>query len=366
MMSSRDTFYMLEALKLADNAAYHCPPNPAVGCVLVRDDRIIGRGFTQKVGSAHAEVMALRDAESRSEKIEGATAYVTLEPCSHWGRTPPCALALINAKVARVVAALKDPNPLVAGRGLNMLKEAGIEVTVGVCEKEAYERNIGFIRRMVSGVPFVRAKMAMSLDGKTALTNGKSQWITGPEARSDGYCWRARAGSILTGSGTVRDDDPQLNVRLEGVERQPLRVVLDSRMSLDTHYRIFSGSPTLLVCAEDDPEKKKAFEEAGVEVLLLPGDDGRIDLHALMRELGNRGVNELHVEAGATLTGALSQAGLINEYLIYVAPKILGEGRNLLKLPMIEELSEAKELKFISMDRTGGDIRLILRPDSKH
>jgi diaminohydroxyphosphoribosylaminopyrimidine deaminase/5-amino-6-(5-phosphoribosylamino)uracil reductase len=355
----KDTEYMLRALALAENASFISSPNPAVGCIIVRGNRIIGEGFTQRAGGPHAEVMALRDAQRRGEDVKGATVYVTLEPCSHYGRTPPCALALIKAQVGRVVSALRDPNPLVAGRGLEMLKNAGIEVGCGVCAKEAARRNVGFICRMTENRCYVRSKIAMSLDAKTALLNGKSQWITDEAARRDGMNFRGRAGAILTGSGTVRDDNPQLSVRLDRDVKQPLRVVVDSRMTLPADAAVFRDSNALLVCAAAEAEKKAQFEARGIEVLELAGADGRVDLAALLRELAARGINEVHVEAGPTLNGALARAGLIDELLVYVAPKLLGPGRPMMDLPAVESLDEALEWQWQEVTQVGAAVRMI-------
>lgn len=361
-MSFSDISFMKRALALAENALPNCPPNPAVGCVIVKDRKIIGEGFTQKTGEAHAEVMALRDAQFRGESVEGATVYVSLEPCSHYGRTPPCALALINAKVGRVVAALKDPNPAVAGRGLKMLEENGVQVESGICAEEAEEMNIGFLKRMRTGLPFVRSKIAMSLDGDIALSNGQSKWITGKLAREDGQMWRARAGAILTGSSTVAVDNPQLNVRLPDVQRQPLRVIVDSHLTLNPELRIFETGPVLLVCARYDIVRAQVFDDMGVEVLELPAPDGKVDLQALIKELARREINEIHVEAGPKLNGALTELGLIDEYLIYMAPKLLGGGMRAFRLPSFHNLEEVPQLEFKSMQKVGEDVRFQLRP----
>lgn len=361
-MSFSDISYMHRALELAREARMICPPNPAVGCVIVKDRRVIGEGHTQRTGEAHAEVMALRDAERRGESVEGATVYVTLEPCSHYGRTPPCALALKNAKVARVVAALKDPNPLVSGRGLKMLEEAGIEVESGVGAREAEDINKGFLKRQRTGMPWVRSKFAMSLDGNTALSNGVSKWITGEEARRDGHFWRAISGAVLTGSGTVEADDPLMNARIEGAERQPLKVVVDSQLRLSPDLKIFKEGKVLLVCAFYDIVRAQMFEAQGVEVIELRGADGKVDLKALCAELGRREINEVHVEAGARLNGALAMQGLIDEYSIYAAPLLLGQGRKLLDLPTLQNLSEGIALEFIDVEKVGPDLRLLLRP----
>ncbi len=361
-MSFSDISFMKRALALAEKAQPNCPPNPAVGCVIVKDRRIIGEGFTQKTGQAHAEVMALRDAKAKGENVEGATVYVTLEPCSHYGRTPPCALALIEAKVARVVAALKDPNPEVSGRGLKMLADKGVQVECGICAEEAEEMNVGFLKRMRTGLPFVRSKIAMSLDGDIALSNGQSKWITGELARKDGHKWRARSGAILTGSGTVAADNPLLNVRLPEAERQPLKVIVDSHLTLNPELKIFETGKVLLVCAKYDIVRAQEYEDMGVEVIELPGPDGKVDLKALVEELGRREINEVHVEAGPGLNGALTELDLIDEYLIYVAPKILGDGVRAFNLPKFRCIDEACQLEFKSMQMIGKDVRFQLRP----
>ncbi len=362
-MSFSDLSWMQRALKLAELAQPNCPPNPAVGCVIVKDRQIIGEGHTQETGKAHAEVMALRDAAAKGNSVEGATVYVTLEPCSHYGRTPPCAKALIEAKPARVVAALKDPNPLVAGNGIKMLKDAGIEVECGVCAKEAQEMNIGFFKRIQTGMPFVRTKMAMSLDGNIALKSGESKWITEEISRTDGHRWRARVGAILTGSGTVLADDPQLNVRLPGTKRQPLKVIVDSHLRLNPDAKIFQSGKVLLVCAHYDIVQAQTFEAMGVEVLELPGKDGKVDLPALMAVLGKREINEVHVEAGPRLNGALVKDNLIDEFLIYVAPMFIGDGIRLLDLPPCKSLNDAPRMKIVSADILNKDLRIRLRAE---
>ncbi|MCD8339219.1 MAG: bifunctional diaminohydroxyphosphoribosylaminopyrimidine deaminase/5-amino-6-(5-phosphoribosylamino)uracil reductase RibD [Burkholderiales bacterium] len=360
-MSFSDLSWMQRALNLAELAQPNCPPNPAVGCVIVKDRQVIGEGYTQETGKAHAEVMALRDAANRGNSVEGATVYVTLEPCSHYGRTPPCAKALIEAKPARVVAALQDPNPLVAGNGLKMLKDAGIQVECGICSKEAHEMNIGFFKRIQTGMPFVRTKMAMSLDGNIALKSGESKWITEEISRTDGQHWRARVGAILTGSGTVLADNPQLNVRLPGTKRQPLKVIVDSNLKLNPDSKIFQDGKVLLVCSRYDVVKVGNFEALGVEVLVLPGKDGKVDLKALMAELGKREINEVHVEAGPRLNGALVKDNLIDEFLIYVAPMFIGDGIRLLDLPQCKSLAEAPRMKIVSADLLNTDLRIRLR-----
>lgn len=361
MLSDRD--YMQRALELAAKARPISPPNPSVGCVIVRDGLVLGEGFTQKTGSDHAEIQAIKNAQANGFSVEGAIVYVTLEPCSHYGRTPPCALRLIKEKVARVVVACLDPNPLVAGRGVSMLREAGIDVTVGLLQQEAWQMNAGFMTRMTEGRPWVRAKVAMSLDGYTALVSGESQWITGPEAREDGRRWRCVASAILTGVGTVLADNPSLTARVDGrlQERQPLKVLLDSALRVNSDNRFFDEGRVLVVCAKMDANKARALQQRGAQVLQLAGSDGRLDLKALLTELARREINEVHVEAGARLTGELVRQGLVDELLCYIAPKILGAGRSAFHLPAVEHLSESEEWTMVESAIVGNDVRMILR-----
>jgi diaminohydroxyphosphoribosylaminopyrimidine deaminase/5-amino-6-(5-phosphoribosylamino)uracil reductase len=350
---------MARALQLAERGLWTTSPNPRVGCVLVRDGAIVGEGWHEKAGEPHAEVHALRAAGDRAR---GATAYVTLEPCSHHGRTPPCAEALIAAGVSRVVAAMADPNPLVAGKGLALLRAAGIETGSGLLENEARELNIGFVSRMIRGRPWLRLKAAASLDGKTALNNGVSQWITGPDARRDGHAWRARACAILTGIGTVRDDDPQLNVRDVETSRQPLRVVVDSKLETPLAARILRGGPTLIAGAVDDAGRIGALRALGVEVLILPNPSGKVDLAALLGALAARGINEVHAEAGFKLNGSLLREGLVDELLLYLAPCLIGhEASGLFNLPELAALDGKRCLQIRDLRQVGEDIRLIAR-----
>lgn len=349
------------ALELAAKGIFTTTPNPRVGCVIVKENRIIGTGYTQPVGHAHAEVQALNDAADKGFDVEGSTVYVTLEPCSHHGRTPPCADALIKARVARVVAAIADPNPLVAGQGLARLEAAGIQVLCGVLEDEAREINIGFLSRMQHGKPWVRMKSAASLDGMTALHNGISQWITGDEARADGHYWRARACAILTGIGTVMEDDPQLTVRAIDTPRQPQRIVIDSQLQISAHARVLSGGGTLIVAAEVKPEKEKILRDLGNEVIVLPNASGKIDLQALMQELGQRQINELHVEAGFKLNGSLIREGCVDELLVYLAPTLLGDAQRMFNLPVLESLEQKKNLAFHEVRQIGADVRILAR-----
>ncbi|NDI87577.1 bifunctional diaminohydroxyphosphoribosylaminopyrimidine deaminase/5-amino-6-(5-phosphoribosylamino)uracil reductase RibD [Undibacterium crateris] len=359
-----DRHYLQLALVLAARATIETSPNPKVGCVIVRDGQILGQGWTQPVGQAHAEVMALRDAHAQGHAVAGATAYVTLEPCSHFGRTPPCANALVDAGIARVVAAVGDANPQVAGRGLAILRQAGLQVECGQepdIVLAAREMNLGFFRRMESGKPWVRMKMAASLDGRTALPNGQSQWITSPAARLDGHQWRARADAILTGIGTVLADDPQLNVREISTPRQPIKIIVDSHLQIAPHARCLQQGVRLVVAARDDAEKRASLEAQGVEVLLLPAAHGRVDLSALLLELGRRQINELHVEAGAVLNGALLEAKLVDELLVYLAPKLLGSGAGLLRIPELTHVDQAESWQFHEVQMLVPDLRILAR-----
>ncbi len=368
------------ALTQAEKASHLSPPNPAVGCVLISSiGKLIGQGHTQAVGGAHAEVMALREAAANGESTIGATAYVTLEPCSHFGRTPPCCNALIEAKVGKVVIALLDPNPLVAGKGVELLRKAGIDVEVLSVDhpqaKAAKELMLGFFSRMVRKAPWVRMKMAASLDGKTALSNGQSKWITSNEARDDGHVWRARAGAILTGIGTVLADDPKLDVRSVPTQRQPHMVIVDSELRTPTTAEIFAifnvavqaiNTPVrdiFIYTNSNDSAKKLALEAKGATIIVLPKSDtsDKVDLRLMMQDLAKREINELHVEAGATLNGALIQAGLVDEFLIYLAPKLLGAGRGMADFGPLTDLNDALLLDFIAIDKAGPDVRLLVR-----
>jgi diaminohydroxyphosphoribosylaminopyrimidine deaminase/5-amino-6-(5-phosphoribosylamino)uracil reductase len=356
---------MQQALSLAHCAIALSEPNPRVGCVIVdAQRRVIGQGHTQQAGGPHAEVMALRDAASRGVDVRGATAYVTLEPCSHHGRTPPCCDALVAAGLARVVAAIEDPNVLVAGQGIARLRAAGVQVDVGAGGEASRELNIGFFSRMQRQRPWVRLKAAVSLDGRSALENGASQWITGEAARADGHAWRRRAGAILTGVGTVLDDNPRLDVRLADTPRQPLRVIVDSQLRTPPAARILDVPGEVLVfsAAGADPARADALRARGAEVVEAPGADGRVDLAAVLAHLGRRGINELHVEAGRTLSGAFVQQRLVDEFLVYMAPKLLGLGRELAAFGPLTALDDAVALQFHSVERIGGDLRLLARP----
>ncbi len=361
MTASADDYrWMARALVLAERGLFTTTPNPRVGCVIVRDERIIGEGWHVRAGEPHAEVHALAMAGAAAR---GATAYVTLEPCSHHGRTPPCAEALVKAGVARVVAAMQDPNPLVAGRGLARLQEAGIEVLSGVQEAGARELNIGFVSRMTRGRPWLRLKAAATLDGKTALDNGVSQWITGDDARRDAHRWRARSCAVLTGIGTVRDDDPQLNVRAVPTDRQPLRIVVDARLETPLNAKVLDGGKVLIAGATDNPERIAALLRRGADVLMLPNDGGKVDLPALLAELGRRGINEVLAESGFKLNGSLLREGCVDELILYLAPSLVGDAaRGLFNLPPLTSLADKRQLAFHDVRQVGRDLRILARP----
>ncbi len=362
MYSESDHTFMLRALELAQRAAFHATPNPRVGCVIVRDGRILGEGWTQPPGSNHAEIEALLDARRNGHDVRGATVFVTLEPCSHFGRTPPCATALAEAHVARVIAAVEDPNPLVRGKGLDMLRANGVDVRCGLLEQEAADVNVGFFSRMMRGRPWVRVKIAASLDGKTALDNGVSQWITSDDARRDGHAWRARACAVLTGIGTVRADNPQMNVRMVETARQPLRVLVDSRLEADPDARFFEGEGRVLVaCAAENAEREQRLADKGVEVIRLPNERGKVDLPLLMKRLAERAINEVHVEAGFKLNGSLVGAGVVDELLVYLAPMLIGEAQGMVHLPALSDLAKAQRLVFREVTQVGEDVRILAR-----
>lgn len=358
---SNDIDGMRAALAQAARALYTTTPNPRVGCVIVRDGEVIAEGHTQPAGFAHAEAHALQHAAAAGVELRGATAYVTLEPCSHHGRTPPCADALAAAGIARVVAAIEDPNPLVAGQGLARLRAAGIAVELGVLADEAREMNIGFLHRMRHGRPWVRMKTAASLDGGTALPDGQSQWITSAAARDDGHAWRAQACAILTGIGTVLQDDPQLNVRAVDTSRQPRRVIVDSRLEISPEAKVLAGGGSWIFAAIDDAARAARLRADGHEVIVLPTDSGKVDLGALMQELGRRQINELHVEAGHKLNGSLLRAGVVDELLMYVAPCLLGPAQGIARLPVLGRLDERLSLRFHEVCRVGPDLRIRAR-----
>ncbi|MGH8403339.1 MAG: bifunctional diaminohydroxyphosphoribosylaminopyrimidine deaminase/5-amino-6-(5-phosphoribosylamino)uracil reductase RibD, partial [Gammaproteobacteria bacterium] len=349
-----------------EQGLYTTDPNPRVGCVIVKDGQVVGRGFHRKAGEAHAEVNALAEAGAQARR---ATAYVTLEPCVHFGRTPPCADALIKAGVARVIAAMQDPNPKVAGKGFEKLRAAGIETAHGLMEAEARKLNPGFINRMDRGRPWLRSKLAVSLDGRTALANGISKWITGEAAREDVQHWRARSSAILTGIGTVVCDDPSLTVRLGDQRelRQLSRVVVDSKLRIPATAKLFQGGGKVYIATiETDPARHKALEDAGAIPIELPAFGGRVDLVALMRHLTKLECNEVLVEAGATLNGALLQAGLLDEFVVYMAPCVLGDtARGMFHLPPFENLGQRLELQLTDVRMLGRDLRILAAPKSQ-
>jgi len=368
MYTAVDHQWMSEALAQAQKALYLANPNPRVGCVIVKDGQVIGRGFTQRVGGSHAEVQALADAKANGKDPAGSTIYVTLEPCSHTGRTPPCVDGLIAAKPAKVIAAMKDPNPLVSGNGLEKLRAAGIEVQCGLMEMEAQAFNRGFISRMTRGLPWVRLKIAASLDGKTALPNGESQWITGPLARADGHHWRAQACAIVTGVGTVKEDDPSLNVREVQTQRQPWRIIVDSKLETPTNAKILNNldqSGAMIVCAGIDSaeqqEKAKAFEARGIEVIAMANASGKVDLPGLFAYLAQeREMNEIHVESGFKLNGSMLREECVDELLLYYAPFFMGEGIGMANVPALLSLKSRDDWQIIDQSLLGNDFRLRL------
>ncbi len=365
-----DYVYMARAIQLAKKGKYTTHPNPRVGCVLVKHDTIIGEGYHQRAGETHAEINALR---ACTESTQGATAYVTLEPCSHTGKTPPCANALIDAGVSRVVLAMQDPNPLVAGQGIQRLREAGIEVETGILETQSRLLNPGFIKRMEQGLPWVRIKLAMSLDGRTAMASGESQWITGADARADVQYLRASADVMLTGIGTVLADDPALNVRLSAAElgiqgdvRQPARVVLDSQLQMPLDAKMLKLEGETYLCTQVDADEKvsKALKALGAHVLVFALDEtGRLPLKQVLQQLVKEGMNEIHVEAGATLCGALIQQQLVDELVLYVAPSLMGSNaRGLLNLPGLEKMQDTIKLAIQDIRAVGDDWRITAIP----
>lgn len=355
---------------LAQKSVGLTDPNPRVGCVITdAENHILGSGHTQPPGGPHAEIMALQDAQARGHGVRGATAWVTLEPCCHFGRTPPCTDALLAAGIATVKVALPDPNPLVAGKGIAALRAAGVAVEVlpgsHPAAVAARELNLGFLSRMARGRPWVRLKIAASLDGKTALNNGRSQWITSEAARLDGHVWRARASALLTGIGTVLEDDPRLDVRGMVLARQPPLAVVDSRLETPVKARLFAADRLVWLYAAQDGSGRTELEACGAHLTVLPDARGKVDLAAMLTDLAKREVNELHVEAGHKLNGSLIRAGLADEFLIYLAPSMLGQARDMAQLGPFQELSEALSLEFTSVERIGPDLRIIARPSGR-
>jgi diaminohydroxyphosphoribosylaminopyrimidine deaminase / 5-amino-6-(5-phosphoribosylamino)uracil reductase len=365
VFSAEDHHFMTLALQLAAQGLYTTHPNPRVGCVIVKNGQVIGRGAHLKTGEPHAEVFALREA---GKAARGADVYVTLEPCSHYGRTPPCANALMQAGVKRVIVAMQDPNTLVAGAGLRALQDAGIEVHSGLLEKEAIALNPGFISLMTRALPYVRSKIAASLDGKTALSNGKSQWITGSAARQDVQHWRAQAAAIITGIGTVLADDPSMTVRLESVSRHPLRVIVDSQLQTPSDCKMLDHtkleqSPVLIAYANDLNQKTEQLKAFGIQLLQIPDARGQVDLKALMNELAKRNIGEVLVEAGQGLNGALLDLQLIDEFILYYAPKLMGgQALNMLATETLTQMDQAIDLQLLDVRQVGQDIRIRALP----
>ena len=362
MFSSEDTRFMRRALELAANGLFTTDPNPRVGCVIVRDQHVVGEGWHEKAGQPHAEIHAMKQA---GKSADGATAYVTLEPCAHYGRTPPCCDALIQAGISRVVVAAQDPNPLVNGKGVAALSAAGIKVELGLLQEEASELNIGFLSRMRRQRPWVRMKVAASLDGKTALPNRQSQWITDEAARRDGHKWRARASALLTGIGTLKDDDPQMNVRWVETSRQPIRVLVDSRLEANPQAKMLLKPGAWIVTALEETAQSndawKKLSDAGHRIVSLPNQVGKVDLQAMLRWLASEGVNELHIEAGYKLNGSLLREHCVDELLCYIAPRLMGPGLEMFDLPELSTMPETLQWCFVDHEAIGRDLRLSLR-----
>lgn len=359
---------MQRAMDLAQQALWLTSPNPRVGCVITSPKGdVLGEGHTQRAGGLHAEVVALQNAQERGHSVQGATAHVTLEPCSHQGRTGPCCDALVQAGIGKVVVAAGDPNPLVAGQGITRLQEAGVLIERDTeAAMASRELNIGFFSRMQRKTPWVRMKIAASVDGQTALENGQSQWITGPDARTDGHAWRARACAVLTGIGTVLEDDPLLDTRLVQAPRQPHLVIVDSRLDTPLNVKLFQKNPQAprqiwIYAATDHPDKRRALEALGATVTLTPGPGGKVDLAAMLRDLAAREVNELHVEAGHKLNGSLVREGLVDEFLLYLAPKLIGQGRGMAQFGPLTRLTESLALTFVNHAMIGPDLRILAR-----
>ena len=374
LLRQQDEQWMREAIQLAHSALYITSPNPRVACLIVRDGRVVGKGCTQAVGQDHAEVQAIKDAKARvpAEALRGATFYVTLEPCSHYGRTPPCVDAVIACQPARVVIAMRDPNPLVAGRSITKMQQAGIEVRSGILAEEALALNPGFISRMVTKRPWLRSKIACSMDAKVALADGESKWITAAAARADGQHWRARSCVVLTGIGTVLADDPLLNVRAVETLRQPIRAVIDRRFIIDEKAALFNGDPVWLfvedraLTAAEQQKEARLVQEKNARLIKIPlsnsdGASEALDLHAVMAYLADNEINEVHLEAGPRLNAAFLEANLMDEVLMYMAPKIIGPGREAFALSPLQRLSEARQMVFFEQQLVGTDIRLSAR-----
>lgn len=354
-----DHLFMTQALRLAEQGLYTSMPNPRVGCIIVNDGAVVGEGAHLKAGTPHAEIHALKQAGNQAT---GATAYVTLEPCNHHGLTPPCAEALIKAGIAKVVIAMQDPNPLVSGQGIAAIQAAGITVLTGLMQQQAAALNAGFISRMANKLPFVRSKIAASLDGKTALNNGVSQWITGPAARSDVQHWRARSCAVMTGIGTVLKDNPSLTVRELDIERQPISIVVDSQLRIPLDAKLLNNPQVLVAFASDPENKAEALIAKGISLLCIPNDDGKVCLESLLSHLASEQVNEVMVEGGDGLNGALMALKCIDELVIYYAPKLMGsDAKGMFALPALQTMEEAIALDVIEVRQFGQDIRVLAR-----
>ena len=362
-----DTHWMSLALSWAEKALFITSPNPRVGCVIINaQGTLLGAGHTQPAGQAHAEIMALQDAKQRGLDVAGAIAYVSLEPCSHQGRTGPCCEALIQAGLSRVVVAVQDPNPQVSGNGIARLRQSGMQVDVGILQDKARALNQGFFKRMTTGLPWMRLKVAASLDGQTALSNGVSQWITSAAARQDGHAWRARACALLTGIGTVLEDDPQLNVRDIDSPRQPTLVIVDSKLETPLNAKLWQTQREVWIyCAIEAADRRAALEAKGARVMCLPNAHGKVDLRAMQQDLGQRSINEVHIEAGFKLNGSLLGDGLVDELLVYLAPMLIGNGLGIANLGPFASLSQALKLDIQNVASVGDDIRVIAHMKSQ-
>ncbi|WP_341668733.1 bifunctional diaminohydroxyphosphoribosylaminopyrimidine deaminase/5-amino-6-(5-phosphoribosylamino)uracil reductase RibD [Alcaligenes sp. SDU_A2] len=361
MLDQDDYDWMRQALALAEQSLYITAPNPRIACLIVREGRLLASGVTQQAGGPHAEVMALRQARENGVDVAGATFYVTLEPCSHHGRTPPCAQALVEAAPARVVVAMHDPNPLVAGRGLALLRQAGITVDGPLCVEQALQVNAGFFARMTRARPWLWLKMAASLDGRSALPDGRSQWITGPQARDDGHHWRARSCVVLTGIGTVQADNPRLNVRAVDTPRPPIKAVLDTQLRLDPAAALLDGTPCWVFSHRRDPQREAQLADRNAQVIPMPLRDGHVDVRAVLDWMAGQQINEVHAEAGARLSGALLDAAVVDQLLMYVAPKILGHGRGVADIAALSGLDAVQPFEFTDLRLLGQDARLLAR-----
>ncbi|UOF93776.1 MAG: bifunctional diaminohydroxyphosphoribosylaminopyrimidine deaminase/5-amino-6-(5-phosphoribosylamino)uracil reductase RibD [Bordetella sp.] len=364
---NNDILWMEKALALAETVLYNTTPNPRVGCIIVKNGHFISQGVTQVPGEAHAEICAIQEARLKNHCLKGSTIYVTLEPCSHYGRTPPCVDSLLAIQPKRVVVAMVDPNPNVRRRGINRLRAAGIDVTVGVCKNQALQLNVGFVSRMTRGTPWIWLKIASSLDGRSSLYNGKSQWITGYQARKDGHHWRARSCVILTGIGTILKDNPLLNVRNVNTIRQPIKAIIDTQFRIPENARIFDGSKVLIFTSEIlNLNKASRLAKNNVEIVILPIiKNGKLDLSVMIEWFASNNVNEIHVEAGSILNGALLLNNYIDELIVYISPILIGDACPIAKLPILEKLDKAWKFSFLDLKSFGNDIRFHVRSIEK-